>query len=233
MRIDFHTHILPKIDDGSSSVEESIQLLTMESQQGVETVVLTPHFYPQEDRPERFLQRRQRSYEKLLESLNENNKIPHIILGAEVYYFNGISDWSGLKDMRIGDTKYVLVEMPMEKWTDRMYDELDGIYRKQGLIPVVAHLDRYINMFNVNGVVSRLQEINVIVQANASFFMDKKRLALKLLKNNVINIVGSDCHNTDNRKPNLQQAKEVILQNLGQEYIYCINKTGERILSEK
>lgn len=234
MKIDFHTHILPGIDDGSSSVEESIQLLTMEKAQGVERVVLTPHFYPQDDRPERFLQRRQNAFENLMESIDDTMAIPQLILGAEVYYFNGISQWDGLKKMCIGDTKYILLEMPIGKWTDRMYDEIEDIYRLQGLIPIIAHLDRYINIFNAKSILSHLDGMNIVIQANGSFFTDKKsaKLALKLLQNNVINILGSDCHNIDSRKPNLLQAEEIILQKLGQEYIDYVNKTGEDILSE-
>ena len=60
--VDFHTHILPGIDDGSSSAEESLAMLQMEKEQGIDTVVVTPHFYPQEDRPERFLKRRKEAF---------------------------------------------------------------------------------------------------------------------------------------------------------------------------
>ena len=56
--IDFHSHILPGIDDGSKSVEMSIKMLRREAQQGISRVVATPHFYPQTDNPERFLRRR-------------------------------------------------------------------------------------------------------------------------------------------------------------------------------
>ena len=43
--IDFHTHILPGVDDGSKNLDESLQLLQMEQQQGIDIVVLTPHYY--------------------------------------------------------------------------------------------------------------------------------------------------------------------------------------------
>ena len=56
--IDFHSHILPGIDDGSRNVEESIALLRKEAEQGITHVIATPHFYPQHDTPERFLKRR-------------------------------------------------------------------------------------------------------------------------------------------------------------------------------
>ena len=234
MKVDFHTHILPGIDDGSSSTEESVEMLKAEKEQGIEVIVATPHFYPQSDRPERFLQRRQEAYEKLMEKTSADN-FPHIVLGAEVYYFKGIGRWEGLKDMTIGNTNYVLIEMPMEKWTRRMYDDIYDIYRSQGLIPVIAHLDRYINIFNANRILKELAELNIVVQANTSFFIDKssRKLALKLLKNNVINIIGTDCHNMTNRLPNLARAAQLIKQLRGEEYISRLNLTAKNILPEK
>ncbi|MBQ8395535.1 MAG: capsular polysaccharide biosynthesis protein, partial [Oscillospiraceae bacterium] len=63
--IDFHTHVLPKIDDGSSSLKESIGMLRLEAEQGIETVVATPHFYANHDSPEAFLERRKMAQERL------------------------------------------------------------------------------------------------------------------------------------------------------------------------
>ena len=60
--IDFHTHILPGMDDGSKSVEESIWLLQEEVRQGVDAVMLTPHFYAEENSPVDFLRRRYASW---------------------------------------------------------------------------------------------------------------------------------------------------------------------------
>ena len=64
MKIDFHTHILPAVDDGSSCLEESVELLKMQKQRGVSTVVATPHFYPHRDKPEKFLERRNKAFHR-------------------------------------------------------------------------------------------------------------------------------------------------------------------------
>ena len=230
--VDFHSHILPAIDDGSRSIEESLALLKEEKSQGIDVVVATPHFYPQHDTPEKFLARRDAAYRNLLKEISKDDNLPQIIQGAEVYYFKGIGQWEGLKKLAIEGTDYILIEMPMGKWTDRMYDDIYDIYRSQGLIPIIAHLDRYINIFNVKGIVSKLEELNVIIQANASFFNKKstRKLALKLIKKSVINIIGSDCHNMTTRKPNIKQAVDAIVQQLGEEYIKNINNTEEKIL---
>lgn len=63
--IDFHTHILPGMDDGSRDVRESLQMLTLESEQGVQETLLTPHFYAHFDKISSFLERREHSFQKL------------------------------------------------------------------------------------------------------------------------------------------------------------------------
>ena len=125
--VDFHTHILPKMDDGSKSTEESLAMLRAEREQGVEEVVLTPHFYPQMDDPYKFLDRRQASFERLQEVIGDE-PLPKLRLGAEVYFYHGMSSSEILKEFVISGTKCILVEMPASPWTERMYMELADIY---------------------------------------------------------------------------------------------------------
>ena len=70
--IDFHTHILPGMDDGSRDVHESLQVLTLEDEQGVQEILLTPHFYAHIDKVSSFLERREHSFRKLTKALNVN-----------------------------------------------------------------------------------------------------------------------------------------------------------------
>ena len=60
--IDLHTHILPNVDDGSSSLEESLALLRMLASQGVTLTAATPHFYATSDTPEKFFRRREAAW---------------------------------------------------------------------------------------------------------------------------------------------------------------------------
>ena len=104
--VDFHTHILPKIDDGSKSVEESLAMLRSEWEQGIQEVVLTPHFYPQMDDPREFLARRQASFERLQAAMGEE-ALPKLRLGAEVYFYYGMSNSEILKELVISyDNEY-------------------------------------------------------------------------------------------------------------------------------
>lgn len=219
MLVDMHTHVLPSVDDGSKSVAESIAMLRMEARQHIDCVVATPHFYARYDRPEEFFTRREASMATLREELLKHPDLPEVKLGAEVYFFPGMSESAVLQDLAIEGGNCVLVEMPMSTWTDQMYRELEGIYAKQGLIPVIAHLDRYIKPFRAMGVLRKLEELPVLVQANASFFIQRSttNMAMRMLRRNQIHLLGSDCHNMAHRKPYLGEAVGLIHQRLGSE----------------
>ena len=217
--IDFHTHILPNIDDGSATVQQSIQMLQAEKAQGIERVILTPHFYADHDSPDLFLNKRARAAQELKDALEGRDDLPDIAIGTEVRFFEGISDCEFLWDMAIADTRCILVEMPMTHWSDRMLDEVVGIRHKQGLIPVIAHLDRYISLFRTHGLPQKLEKLPVLVQANAEFFIRRtmRPMALRMLAADRIHLLGSDCHNLKGRAPNLGEAVKFIRKRLGED----------------
>lgn len=230
---DFHSHILPGIDDGSASVEESIAMLRMEAEQGIGHVVATPHFYANYDTPERFLRRRAEAESLLRQELLKHPELPRISVGAEVYFFSGISDSDMLNRLTIGEKRCILIEMPHAPWTASMYRELEGIWVKQGLMPIIAHIDRYIGPFRTFGIPERLAELSVMVQANAEFFLERRtsRMALRMLREDRIQLLGSDCHNLRSRKPNLGEAVNLIERKLEPEVLERVNACGTEILN--
>jgi protein-tyrosine phosphatase len=232
MLTDFHSHILPGVDDGSQDLETSVSMLEIEAKQGIGCVIATPHFYAQHDKPERLLRKRKEAEAILREEMSRHPGLPELKIGAEVYYFNGISDCDLLSELTIDQKRYILIEMPMSSWTDRMYRELENIWIKQGLTPIIAHVDRYIAPFHTQGIPEKLQRLPVMVQANASFFLEKrtKGLAMKLLKQGKIQLLGSDCHNLSDRAPNLGNARTLIEKKLGAEAISFIRRCEEEVL---
>lgn len=232
--IDFHTHILPGVDDGSASLEESIAMLRMEAEQGIRAVITTPHFYPQHDNPERFIRRRREAARALLEEMKKYKGLPKFALGAEVYYFNGISDSDAISQLTIGSGRCILIEMPHAPWTDAMYRELEGLHVKRGLTPIIAHVDRYISPFHTFRIPQRLAELPVLVQANAEFFLNRATasMALRMLKHGDIHLLGTDCHNTRSRKPNMDAALRVIEGNLGDRALSWIHSNERSVFSK-
>lgn len=229
--IDFHSHILPGIDDGSPSVEQSIAMLLAEAAQGIRHVVATPHFYAQHHKPESFLQKRREAEAMLRREMEKYPDLPRLSIGAEVLYFSGISDSAALAELTVDGSEYILVEMPMPPWSERVYKELRDISRKQGLIPIIAHVDRYIAPFRTHGIPKRLAELPVLIQANGEFFLERatKNMALRMMRQGRIHLLGSDCHNLTDRAPNLRQALDVIEGKFGPEIIRYIHDFEDEV----
>jgi len=110
--IDFHAHILPGIDDGSKSVDESMTMLDSMSKQGIKKVIATPHFFANYESVDSFIERRKTAFQ-FLEERPPNS--PEILLGAEVKYYDGISHLLDLKKLRIEGSRLLLFEMPFNR----------------------------------------------------------------------------------------------------------------------
>lgn len=230
--IDFHSHFLPKIDDGSQSSETSIQMLEASREYGVETMVATPHFYINKQNADRFLEKRQASYEALKKHIKEQNAdVPNIILGAEVYYFRGISHYDMLDKLKIGDTDCILIEMPFDKWNSKVLDEISEL-KDMGLIPVIAHIDRYLGFQSGTDNIDRLVSMDIPIQMNADFvnsFFTKGKAA-RLVNDGVVRVLGSDCHNMDKRKPNLGECVKTLQKKCGAQAVDDIYEYSKKLL---
>ena len=142
---DFHSHVLPEMDDGSRSVEESLEMLAMSWQQGVRHMAATPHFYAEENSPEEFLKRRAVSAEKLQRAVEGRENLPILHLGAEVRYYEGFSQTQSLEKLKIQGTDLLLLEMPFAPWTERMFREIRNAQQRLGCTVVLAHIERYLH----------------------------------------------------------------------------------------
>lgn len=231
--IDMHSHILPGVDDGSASLEESLGMLVMEAEQGIRRVAATPHFYARHDSLERFLKRREGAWENLRAALENRPELPIVELGAEVRYFAGMSNSDALSQLTIGGGRYLLLEMPAAPWTETMYREMEAIYSKQGITPIIAHVDRYISPLRTHGIPKQLSKLPVLVQANAGFFLRPAtaRMALRMLKADQIHLLGSDCHNLKTRAPNLGPALKRIEDRLGEAAVKRLQAYGEMVFA--
>lgn len=216
--IDFHSHILPKMDDGSRSTEESLAMLKVLSNQGIETVIATPHFNANDESVDSFIKRRADSYGKLKESVQ--SEIPDIKLGAEVRYYEGISRLEGIEELCVEGTNLLLLEMPFGRWTEYIVKELTDISCSGKVIIVLAHIDRYLK-FQKWSVFETLLENGVLMQLNASFinhFLNRRK-AVWLLKSGAVQFVGSDCHNMAGRAPDIGKAYAFLKQKLGPDFL--------------
>ena len=216
--IDFHAHILPDLDDGSDSVETSLAMLRESGRQGVKMICATPHFYAQEDDPASFLERRASAWEALKAVLDVSDAYPEIRLGAEVLYFPGMSVADELRTMTLEGTPFLLIEPPMMPWRETMLDEIQECGENLHCVPVIAHVDRYMRMLGDDTLLDRVYSRRMLAQVNASFFLREstRERAMKLLGSNRFQFVGSDCHDMQERRPNLGDAAEIIYSSGGE-----------------
>ena len=228
--IDWHSHVLPCVDDGSGSTEESIALLDMLSAQGIKTVVATPHFFANDESVCDFLKRRDEALRMLDSELAEKNI--EIVPGAEVKYYQGISKLQELGSLCIGDSDLLLLEMSFSKWTEYTVKELVDIASSRKVKVVLAHIERYLKLQR-DSVWERLYDSGILMQVNASFFNDlfSRRKAFKMLDEHRIHFLGSDCHNIKTRPPQIGKAYEIIRRNYGDDFVRQMNDYGYSVLS--
>ena len=191
--IDFHAHILPRADHGSSSVDTSLCQISMARQSGVDCIVATPHFYPAEQDVDRFLERREGSYRHFEKSLPAD--APRIIRGAEVLICDSIENLPRIKDLCIVGTNALLLELPFTDFDIRFKTSVRELI-KQGIDVVLAHADRY-DRRNIDLLIS----VGARVQLNASSLtgLFVKKHLYGWIDDGVVVALGSDIHNKDKK----------------------------------
>jgi protein-tyrosine phosphatase len=236
--IDFHSHILPGIDDGSRNTQMSMEMLEKSASYGIDTMVATPHFYIRHNVPDRFLKNRSAAYDKVMEAcekhkgINPDVVLPDIKLGAEVYYFQGISKYEELRRLTINNTDYLLLEMPFDRWNTKVLSDVEAIIDDLKLKPIIAHIERYVDANKGTSYIRDLLTLEVIIQSNGEFFNGffSRRRAVEYLNKGIIQLLGSDCHNMDRRAPNLDKTYEIIKKKCGEEVLEKMDKLGRSIL---
>lgn len=199
--IDYHCHILPQIDDGSKSVDMSMEIIRIMKSQGVQKIVATPHFYAHKEKDvESFLKKRKAAHQKLVEADHENAEI---LLGAEVAIEHGVSQLEGIEKLKIADTQYILLELPYGSFSPWLLEEIHDIELETGLTPIIAHINRYLDYYSKSELDYVLQT-EAIFQFNIEAFEERKtkRFVKSMIKDGYSYIFGSDAHNLTSRRPN-------------------------------
>jgi Capsular polysaccharide biosynthesis protein len=209
--IDVHTHILYDIDDGAKDIAESLKLIKMEIGNGVSTIVLTPHFDPYSDSVDIFTQKRQERYDNLMQHIRDENIT--LILGSETLYSSLLMYYSTLTPLCISGTRYLLVEFSIDmKFNKEFFAELEKLILKFDIIPILAHAERYIYLKKRISLFEKFKQLDCIVQINADYILHnfEEKFAKQLFKYDYIDMVASDCHDSEIRPPNLNEAISLV-----------------------
>ncbi len=229
---DIHTHILPGIDDGSQNIETSVQMLAFAKEQGIDTIVATPHFNIEYESIEHFENKRARASEALKNAVKgtELEKIK-LLLGAEVALTPGLSGKESFKRLCIEGTNCILIELPMGDWTSWVYNEVYAV-TAMSCIPILAHIERYTEIKANIKKINIFEEMDLCFQINSgSFFKLKYRKIINsLIKSGKTIVLGSDTHNMTTRKNDMGVAVSKIEKKYGRHIFENFEKNAAMII---
>lgn len=206
MLTDYHSHVLPGIDDGAKDVEMSLSILDMMHKQGVKRVIATPHFYAHREKSvEAYLKQRQAAFEKI----KRNSPIENIVLGSEVAIEHDISQLSGIEKLAIQGTNLILLELPYRQFENWMIEEINSISYTYKLTVLCAHVHRYVYYYSTAEMQTVLR-LKAIFQINHDAFenIKERKLVRSIIKNGYPVAIGSDAHNLGSRKPRWDMLKK-------------------------
>ena len=218
--IDFHSHILPNIDDGARSIEETFNLIKEAKNVGFDAIVSTSHYmenYYETNVPER---------EVWINAIYENLQVKNInirlYLGNEIYLTeNIIKLLEEGKASTINDTSYVLFEMPLNAEPLNLYDIVYEMMQCK-LVPILAHPERYSFVQKDPELIYDLIQKGVLMQANYGSIIGQygekaKMIVRKFLKNNMIHFLGTDVHRQNTIYPRISECLAEINSLIGEE----------------
>ena len=221
--IDIHTHILPTIDDGPTTMTESLEMCRIAVNDGIKKMIATPHV-------------QNGMYDldanKVLEKVSMLNQLLQqegldlvIFPGAEVHLNDRLLDAEILKESSIltinGGMKYILLEFPFQ-WVPSGTEHVIFKLRSMGFTPILPHLERNFKIQRDPYMVRHFAEMGAILQVTAQsitgdFDAAPMKCALWMLKNNLVHVIASDAHSPVGRPPILSKALKVVSDKLGEE----------------
>lgn len=229
---DIHTHIVPNVDDGARNMEESLALLELLAAQGVCSLIATPHFYADKCLDlGAHIERMEKAFRELKSNLKEG--MPQIYLGHEVLYFNGISSCEDMKKLTINNSNYILLELPYSDFSSSVINEIVDINLNLGLIPILAHVERYAAQRGFREVMETVREGYALAHVNCDQLLDKKsrKICLKLIKEGLISFIATDTHSIEFRPPRMEEARILLEKKIGRGFIEEMNKKAQMLIA--
>ena len=231
--IDIHSHILPNIDDGARSIEETFNLIKEAQKAGFEAIISTSHYmenYYETDVPEREVW-----VKAICENLQTKNIETNLYLGNEIYFSDNIIELlEQRKASTINNTSYVLFELPLNAEPMNLYDVVYEMLQYK-LVPILAHPERYSYVQKDPDLIYDLIEKGVLMQANYGSIIgqygEKAQIIVrKFFENNMVHFLGSDVHRPNTIYPKIPQILREIESIIGSEKLEELTTKNPKLL---
>jgi len=211
--LDIHSHIIPGIDDGSKNMEMTLEMLKNAEKEGIKEIVATPHY---------LLEYGEATIEEVKNHVKEINAILEterinvkIYSGQEIYFTEKIiEDYIKGNIGTINDSRYMLIEFPMDKFDENTFDILYEL-QVRDIVPIIAHPERYKPFIEKPSLINEFINQGYLFQVNAGSIEGKfgetvRKTVNIFLKNHIYNFMGSDAHNVKNRNTGLKDAISLL-----------------------
>lgn len=214
--IDFHSHILPNIDDGSRNIEQSEKIVKEAQDAGFTKIIATSHYI------EKYYECNEEERIKLIEQVRKQSCDVDIVLGNEIFFTEDmIKLIKEKKASTINNSRYILFELPMNS---KPMNAKEVVYRliEEGYIPIIAHPERYTYVQENIEYVRELFEMGTLFQSNygsiiGMYGKKAEKTIKRLLKENLIQFLGSDVHYENQIYPKIPKAIKKIRKILSDE----------------
>ena len=236
---DVHSHIIFNVDDGSNSLEESIELIKYFKKVGFDNIIATPHYIRNTEYSANN-EEKLAKLEILKKEVKKENIDINLYLGNEIYISEHIhEDILNNEIYPLNGTKYILFEIPLHNQilnlTDIAYE-----LKMNGYIPILAHPERYDYLKGNYKEVDRLKEEGLLFQCNYSSILeyygkDAKKLLKYMLKKHYVDYLGTDIHHINRTftLDNFEKIKSKIIKIAGESYFKEIINNCDRLLKEE
>ena len=231
--IDMHSHILPNIDDGSKSVEETFKLIKEAKKAGFKGIISTSHYmegYYETNNAEREVW-----VNAIYEKLQEQNLDIRLYLGNEIYFSENIINLLKQgKASTINETSYVLFEMPLNAEPLNLYDVIYEMLQYK-INPILAHPERYSFVQKEPELIYDLIQKGVYMQANYGSIIGQygkkaQFIVKKFLENNMIHFLGSDVHRQNTVYPKIPTILQELEKLIGKQKLEELTTTNPKLV---
>ncbi|WP_277585656.1 tyrosine-protein phosphatase [Psychrobacillus antarcticus] len=229
MIVDIHNHILPGLDDGASTVGQSLLLIANAGANGIKHIIATPH------QNETYKNKSSVVYTKVCEMnalLQEKNIPVTLYAGMEILLNESILDNTLLTLANSG--KYLLIELPNNHFPPYLFDVLYKLQLK-GLIPIIAHPEKNLFLMKNKGKLLEIVARGALLQITAGSVLGKngtkvKAFSKQLLKEQLVHFIASDAHSIRHRPFLLTKAYEYIESKYGTDLVEYFKGNSEHVL---
>ncbi|MCM3216414.1 tyrosine protein phosphatase [Niallia taxi] len=234
--IDIHCHILPGVDDGPVTIQESMLMAREAVAEGISTIIATPHH-----RNNKFENKKNQILEHVSEfnSLLDKENIPLTILpGQENRIFGELlEDFQKGEILTLANSDYLFIEFPtssVPRYANRLLYEI----QTEGITPIIVHPERNKEVLNNPDILYNFVKNGILTQVTAAsvagyFGKSIKKFSLQLIENNLTHFLASDAHNTTNRTFALNEAYNLVENLLGIEYVYLFKENAEFLVNNQ